>query len=610
MVSRRMMVRRTKPLQDLAELEELQNEAERMKAVGNKHMAAQEYIQAYNAYSAALQLSPVGPSSHVFLSNRAAALLSLKRYPAAATDARRAVALAPTFGKAHARLGQALYFLKDYQAAVHAYQDAIEYEPDNAVTQTYLDKAMTKLEKQRQQRSSGVSVMTDNTGLTTPTNMGAMSVATDPDHQQGIMQNRQYSGANTQSRAAMLHATAKQTPQPPPQQHPDDSGDDLKHPQEPLDDPEFDEAVRIQQRANAYLVHKQYRQAIEEYTAALFLVPDDDQLSPDLHLGRAHALNGSRRHESAKNDAVLALRLQESAAAYSTLAKSLFYLKDYQGAVDAFAKCQKQLPEGETLGMFDQAYLEKAEKAIVDEAASLAQAGRIGGGAAASSPMNNSTGSVNTSGNRSVVPKLPPPRFVPREEAVHSTTPVRRMPKEWPQQSPTSRQSLNCGPERDVVCLSEGLGIKLNRGSDGRVRVLSVTDPAQAPDLLRQGVIRVGDVVREAAGVDIRRPITNIMWGDTVALIKMAPRPITLTVAEELSDVPPQVRDEQRKARVRHDNEPPSRASDDGAVAGWQPNQEEEEEDDDIVEVDDDGRTTAVRQQVGDDGNQPQQFEQ
>lgn len=94
-------------------------------------------------------MSPVGPSSHVFLSNRAAALLSLKRYSAAATDARRAVALAPTFGKAHARLGQALYFLKDYGGAVAAYQDAIHYEPDNQVTRTYLEKARAKLERHR-----------------------------------------------------------------------------------------------------------------------------------------------------------------------------------------------------------------------------------------------------------------------------------------------------------------------------------------------------------------------------------------------------------------------------------------------------------------------------
>eukprot|EP00584_Thalassiosira_punctigera_P013929 CAMPEP_0172555504 /NCGR_PEP_ID=MMETSP1067-20121228/58452_1 /TAXON_ID=265564 ORGANISM="Thalassiosira punctigera, Strain Tpunct2005C2" /NCGR_SAMPLE_ID=MMETSP1067 /ASSEMBLY_ACC=CAM_ASM_000444 /LENGTH=240 /DNA_ID=CAMNT_0013344027 /DNA_START=29 /DNA_END=748 /DNA_ORIENTATION=- len=143
---------------DLAELEQLQEEAERMKGLGNKHMAAQEYTRAYNAYSAALQLSPVGPSSHVFLSNRAASLLSLKRYSAAAVDARRAVALAPTFGKAHARLGQALYFLKQYAGAVEAYEDALRFEEEDgnagggnsAVTRAYLQKAKEKLAKQEE----------------------------------------------------------------------------------------------------------------------------------------------------------------------------------------------------------------------------------------------------------------------------------------------------------------------------------------------------------------------------------------------------------------------------------------------------------------------------
>ena len=175
---------------DLAELEQLQEEAERMKGLGNKHMAAQEYTRAYNAYSAALQLSPVGPSSHVFLSNRAASLLSLKRYSAAAVDARRAVALAPTFGKAHARLGQALYFLKQYKGAVEAYEDALKYEEEegyggnNAVTKAYLQKAREKLakqeEKERKKRAGivGAEESVADADETT-TAFGAMSVVTD-----------------------------------------------------------------------------------------------------------------------------------------------------------------------------------------------------------------------------------------------------------------------------------------------------------------------------------------------------------------------------------------------------------------------------------------------
>lgn len=109
------------------------------------------------------------------------------------------------------------------------------------------------------------------------------------------------------------------------------------------------------------------------------------------------------------------------------------------------------------------------------------------------------------------------------------------MPKAWPQQSPRSSQILKVGPEREVLFLSEALGIKLNRGPDGTVRVIDVSPEIPGSPIARRGKIEVGDVVREAAGVDIRRPITNIMWGDTVALIKMAPRPIVLVLAKELN---------------------------------------------------------------------------
>jgi hypothetical protein len=352
-------------------------------------------------------------------------------------------------------------------------------------------------------------------------------------------------------------------------------------------DPDVEEALRIQARANRYLAGKEYVRAIEEYTAALFLVPDDPILSPNLHLGRAHALNGCRRHERARTDAIMALRLQPSPAAYSTLAKSLFYLRDYTGSIDAFKACTELLPPGEQLGMFDRAYLAKAEAALEDEEASLRRAGMIHGGDLPGSPsrvgagahqqqqqqQHQPRGAVNSGGsggvgatnssNRSilsvggatlsgsVVPKLPPPRFVPREQALAQAPVVPPMPREWPRQSADApKDAVRCGPEHTVEFLSESLGIKLNRGADGFVRVLWVArEDASSLYLARRGgPIEVGHVVREAAGVDLRRPITNVMWGDTVALVKMAPRPITLVVARELSDVPAPVLEEIKRA--------------------------------------------------------------
>jgi tetratricopeptide (TPR) repeat protein len=483
----------------------------------------QEYTRAYNAYSAALQLSPVGPSSHVFLSNRAAALLSLKRYSAAATDARRAVALAPTFGKAHARLGQALYFLKDYAGAVAAYEDAIRHEPDNQVTQTYLEKAKAKLAKQqdkaqRYARGEDVSIA-DSSVQHTVIN----SIASDPNASAAIVSgefqrgkaskaiSNAIAGRNQKNRYGLGKPLSL-----------DISGDE--------EDPDFDEALNIQKGANRFLANKQYKEAIEEYTAALFLVPDDPNLSPQLHLGRAHALNGSRRHASARNDAQLAIKIKPSAEAYSTLAKSLFYLKEFEAAVVAFDNTIKMLPEGESLSPFDLAYLQKASAAVAESGQN---------GSARKSPSKSSP-----------VPKLPPPRFVPREQAINSTPNLPPMPKQWPQQSPRSPTALRCGPEREIVFFSESLGIKLNRGPDGIVRVLSVSKDTPASPVARKGDIHAGDVIREAAGVDIRRPITNIMWGDTVALIRLSPRPITLLVAKELSEVPHVVKEQRRLAEA------------------------------------------------------------
>jgi tetratricopeptide (TPR) repeat protein len=381
----------------------------------NTHICKKEYTRAYNAYSAALQLSPVGPSSHVFLSNRSAALLSLKRYSAAATDARRAIALAPTFGKAHARLGQSLYFLKDYEGAVAAYEDAIHYEPDNPITKTYLEKAKSKLVRQQEKalkntgRGGGeeVSVLTAESSVQ---HTVVNSVVTDPNASAAVVT----TGFRGQSKAMMdavgrdmtkagmpstsLTAPPRAASAAAVATTPRATDDEFDYNQ---DDPDFEEALRIQERANRYLANKNYKFAIEEYTAALFLVPDDENLSPELHLGRAHALNGSRRHESAKIDAQLAIKIKPTPEAYSTLAKSLFYMKDYAGSIEAFGKCKACLPKGESLSMFDRAYLQKAEAAIQDEL----EEGKI-------------PSTLPKSPNRSSapIPKLKPPKFVSREE--------------------------------------------------------------------------------------------------------------------------------------------------------------------------------------------------
>ena len=522
--------------------------------------------------------------------------------------------MAPTFGKAHARLGQSLYFLKDYEGAVTAYEDAIHYEPDNPITKTYLEKARSKWNRQKEKslrnRSAGdVSVLTAESSIQ-PTI--ANSVATDPNasaavvttgfrgQSKAIMRavggslpaNKNRLNVNTNSKKQITPTLNEGTPlesQGEYEDEDDEDEDDFN-----LEDPDFDEALRIQERANRYLANKNYKYAIEEYTAALFLIPDDENLSPELHLGRAHALNGSRRHESAKIDSQLALKIKPTPEAYSTLAKSLFYMKDYEGSIVAFGQCKQLLPPGETLSMFDRAYLQKAEAAIQNELKHGTNQSTM-----SSSQSVSSNRTTSRLGSSAPIPKLKPPKFVSREEvrnfvvndtsycvddvrvigyyiyiyiytiyrlfyiwfgfltcfffksrrflqALTRTPNMPAMPKQWPQQSPRESKGVkHYGEEREVIFLSEALGIKLNRGPDGVVRVIEVSPDIPGSPIAREGIIEMGDVIREAAGVDIRRPITNIMWGDTVALIKMAPRPIVLVVAKEFTE---SIMDERKRA--------------------------------------------------------------
>ena len=46
-----------------------------------------------------------------------------------------------------------------------------------------------------------------------------------------------------------------------------------------------------------------------------------------------------------------------------------------------------------------------------------------------------------------------------------------------------------------------------------------------------EGKIHLGDVLCEAAGVNMRRPISDHMWKLTTGLMKVAPRPIEIVVA-------------------------------------------------------------------------------
>lgn len=85
--------------------------------------------------------------------------------------------------------------------------------------------------------------------------------------------------------------------------------------------------------------------------------------------------------------------------------------------------------------------------------------------------------------------------------------------------------------ENQVFFRSTAMGIRLKRGEDGLVRVVSVTEARAGSSIVRDGVIEPEDMVLEAAGVDLHKPITNSQWGETVTKIRNAPRPMLFVVA-------------------------------------------------------------------------------
>ncbi|KAG7672151.1 hypothetical protein Ndes2526B_g06867 [Nannochloris sp. 'desiccata'] len=130
---------------DLADVHpELAQVADKMKAGGlkergNAAFVAGKYEEATELFSKCIEIDP---GNEVYWSNRAASYINLKRYSDAERDARKVVALKPTWVKGWARLGAALLAQEDGAEARETLQKAVALEPNDTTLQTQLSKAM------------------------------------------------------------------------------------------------------------------------------------------------------------------------------------------------------------------------------------------------------------------------------------------------------------------------------------------------------------------------------------------------------------------------------------------------------------------------------------
>jgi hypothetical protein len=88
---------------------------------------------------------------------------------------------------------------------------------------------------------------------------------------------------------------------------------------------------------------------------------------------------------------------------------------------------------------------------------------------------------------------------------------------------------------REIVFDSSSLGLRLQRGRDGFVRVCSVAESMiespSSSSIVRDGRIFPGDFLLAAGGIKLCCPITSSQWGGVVGWIRNAPRPMTFVVA-------------------------------------------------------------------------------
>ena len=98
-------------------------EAEEAKALGNAAFKAKQYPEAVTHFTTAIAADP---KNHVLYSNRSAAHAAEEEYKSALLDANKCIDLKPDWAKGHSRRGAAYVGLKNWRAAIAAYEAGLE----------------------------------------------------------------------------------------------------------------------------------------------------------------------------------------------------------------------------------------------------------------------------------------------------------------------------------------------------------------------------------------------------------------------------------------------------------------------------------------------------
>ncbi|KAL7457786.1 hypothetical protein ACHAWC_010519 [Mediolabrus comicus] len=101
-------------------------EAEGINSQGNELMHKEKFSEALEQFTTALKLSPDGPNSHIYFSNRAAAYSHLGQYADAAEDCLKSIELNNTYEEAYSRYSMCLFYLGDVKGSVAAQKKSFD----------------------------------------------------------------------------------------------------------------------------------------------------------------------------------------------------------------------------------------------------------------------------------------------------------------------------------------------------------------------------------------------------------------------------------------------------------------------------------------------------
>lgn len=336
-------------------------EAEQLKITGNSFMQEKKYDQAKECYTKALEIAPAGPTSHVYYSNRAAALLSMRNFTEAVWDAERSVALKPDYPKAYARLGLAHFLLGQYKEAVKSYALAVKFEPNNQTSVSYLDRSKKKLTMVNRSNSADADDDKSTSSRRSMANNKRASVSRSGsrrystiqqvgshDSEDSAYKKRSVRSGHTKNSRSQRGQNAEEKIQ---------NSYDLAIESNNISNENIDEANRLKVEGNKAMARKNYAEAIKLYSKALRLAPAGPQ-SHVFFSNRAAALCYLERYEEAELDAERALALDpEFGKAHARLGLARYFLKDYHGAVEAYECAGTYDPDNES----NRIYLAKAK---------------------------------------------------------------------------------------------------------------------------------------------------------------------------------------------------------------------------------------------------------